>query len=433
MAEMTQEMYGANGRVGNKTYYHANGKTVGRIIVTPKNPKTDAQTVQRVIVAQVGRSYREVKTLCDHSFEGVTMGAQCANLFRKLNTRYLRERAAYIQQTGNSLAQFYNFQPVGSTKFVPGAMILSQGQLTKMPVSIISDGHGGYVGFLPVWENTYKSICEQYELQRGDQLTFVTFEKVNDEYKMKLARIILDPRNQDGSGAAMTSALIDGGAVVNPNWRNNGRFDGVLAFDNGIQFRLSESGVLVAAGIIVSRKDGNDWLRSNCQLVISEEAMGSDKCSLYDAVEGSYAASNLDMESEYYLNNAGQGGAQGSDDGGSVSPVEPGTPTYNNTATINGVSQSIAGGSVTVTAPVNTVVIGGSNLTSDLVYAVKSGSAEHIAPTTSSASSLTFSGLAVAAGSSVTFFKANGGIGIQWFVVNAQAAGGDNGGGDGGD
>ena len=49
MAEMTQEMYGATGRVGNKTYYRANGKTVAREIVTPKNPKTDAQTIWSMV------------------------------------------------------------------------------------------------------------------------------------------------------------------------------------------------------------------------------------------------------------------------------------------------------------------------------------------------------------------------------------------------
>ena len=45
---MTQEMYGATGRVGNKTYYRSNGKTIAREVVTPKNPKTDAQTIQRI-------------------------------------------------------------------------------------------------------------------------------------------------------------------------------------------------------------------------------------------------------------------------------------------------------------------------------------------------------------------------------------------------
>ena len=44
MAEMTKEMYGAIGRVGNKTYYRSNGKTIAREVVTPKNPKTHSLT-----------------------------------------------------------------------------------------------------------------------------------------------------------------------------------------------------------------------------------------------------------------------------------------------------------------------------------------------------------------------------------------------------
>ena len=83
MAQMTQEMYGAEGRVGNKTYYRSNGKTVAREIVTPKNPKTNAQTIQRVIMLQVAMNYKKFKGICDHAFEGYTMGAQCSNQFRK--------------------------------------------------------------------------------------------------------------------------------------------------------------------------------------------------------------------------------------------------------------------------------------------------------------------------------------------------------------
>ncbi|MBO7068974.1 MAG: hypothetical protein J6W52_09925 [Bacteroidaceae bacterium] len=40
MAEMKQDMYGAVGRIGNKTYYQRLGKTIGRTITKPKNPKT---------------------------------------------------------------------------------------------------------------------------------------------------------------------------------------------------------------------------------------------------------------------------------------------------------------------------------------------------------------------------------------------------------
>ena len=80
---MTQDMYGAEGRVGNKTYHRSNGKTIAREIVTPKNPKTNAQTIQRVIALQVSKTYTKFKDICDHAYEGYTMGAQCANQFRK--------------------------------------------------------------------------------------------------------------------------------------------------------------------------------------------------------------------------------------------------------------------------------------------------------------------------------------------------------------
>ena len=111
---MKQEMYGATGRVGNKTYYYANGKTVARTVVTPKNAKTTAQTIQRVIAAQIAKDYQKFKSIVDHSFEGYTNGFQCMNRFRKINMKNKRMRAAEIQNAGGSLAQFYNFQPIGS-------------------------------------------------------------------------------------------------------------------------------------------------------------------------------------------------------------------------------------------------------------------------------------------------------------------------------
>ena len=59
-----------------------------------KNPKTTAQTLQRVLVKAVGMFYAMMKFICNHSFEGVTNGFQCMNKFKKVNLKYLRERAA---------------------------------------------------------------------------------------------------------------------------------------------------------------------------------------------------------------------------------------------------------------------------------------------------------------------------------------------------
>ena len=74
MAKVYLDMYGVQGRVGNKTYYRSNGETFVREVVSPKNPKTDAQTTQRVLVKAVGKTYAEMKEICDHSFEGYGTG-----------------------------------------------------------------------------------------------------------------------------------------------------------------------------------------------------------------------------------------------------------------------------------------------------------------------------------------------------------------------
>lgn len=424
---MTQEMYGASGKVGNKTYYRSNGKTIAREIVPVKNPKTDAQTIQRVIVAQVGKDYKKFKDICDHSFQGISTGANSMNEFRKLNTRRARRRASEIQQAGQSLTAFYSFQPIGSTLWVPDACILSQGELPKVPTIVTQDTLGLWVGGIAIAENTYAGVCNALGLQRGDQLTLVTVEKQYGEYVVLKSRVILDPRNADGSGAPMSSAFIDNGAINCPNWRNDTHFS-YLQFENStMQFTHGANGALVvASACIVSRKDGSDWLRSNSELVISEEALGSDKISLWDAVETSYNSDTLDVESELYLNNAGTGGSQGSSD---PAPQPSTDPTYNNTVALNNVNQNVAGGSVSVTAPLTAIAITGTNLTSSTAYlTVDNGAA--VQPANKTATAINFTGLSAAAGTTVRVYKSSGNL---WFTINVVAAGGGAGGGDGED
>lgn len=416
MAKMSQEMYGATGKVGNKVYYRANGKTVVREAVDPKNPKTDAQTIQRVIAAQVGKSYNKFRDICDHSFEGVATGAQSMNRFRKLNMRYARSRAAEIQQSGNSLAQFYNFQPIGSQKWVPGAAIIAQGQLPKVEVYVGQHTSGIYVGSLPIETNTYAGVINKLGLKRGDQLTFICVNKFDGEYSVEKARVILDPRNADGSGAALSTPFVQDGAIQLPNWKNNGSFDFLQIVGSDVDFVVGR-GTTVAVAVIASRKDGNDWLYSNTTLVLSEEACGTDLCSLWDAMQSSYQASDIDLESELYLHNAGVGGGQGSSQ---AAPTPSTDPTYNNTVTLNGVQQSVAGGSASITAPFNTAIITGTNLTNAPVTAKKSGSEETISPTSKTATTITFSELAGAAGETFTFYKGEN----AWFTVTVSAGGG---------
>ena len=139
-----------------------------------------------------------------------------------------------------------------------------------------------------------------------------------------------------------------------------------------------------------------------------------------------YATYDIDMESEFYLNNAASGGTGTTEDvtpSGGGGGVEPGQPSYNTTATINGVSQSIAGSSVTATAPITSVAVSGTNL-GDVVFTAKvDGSGDVINPTSHDANGASFTGLNVEADHSLTVYR----NGTVWFTIAAQNPGGEDG------
>ena len=154
--------------------------------------------------------------------------------------------------------------------------------------------------------------------------------------------------------------------------------------------------------------------------MLNEAGFGSDLCSLAEAVDKSYTVDDIDLESEFYLNNAGGSGTGATGDvtpSGGGGGVEPGQPNYSTTATINGVSQSIAGGSVTATAPVTSVAVSGSNL-GDVAFTAKvDGTGEAISPASHNANGASFTGLNVEEGHSLVVYRG----GTTWFTITAQA------------
>ena len=286
MAEMTKDMYGAIGRVGNRTYYQRGGKTIARTITTPKNPKTEDQSLQRVLLKAVIKSYSKLKEICNHSFEDYNNAFECMNKFKRVNLMYLREHATWT----------------------PFAAIISEGHLPAVTMGISAEE--GHVAYVNSPGPTYADFVTAWNLQRGDMLTFVTVQKRDGNYEVTFARLVLDPINADGSGAPMTTEIVDGqGGFPCSNRKNELNFSAFEFDTDHFNFVLGRGGDVVAAGIIVSREDeSGNWLRSNCQLVLNEAAFGPDLCSLAKAVAYSYKASEINVESELYLNNADEGG-----------------------------------------------------------------------------------------------------------------------------
>jgi hypothetical protein len=303
MAEMTKDMYGAVGRLDNKTYYQRLGKTIVRTNTRPKNPKSENQSLHRVLVKAVNKSYSKFKEICNHSFEDYNNAFECMNKFKKVNLKYLREHATTLLERGQELDLFYQFTPINSEKWTPFAAIISEGHLPAVSVGISAEE--GHVAYVNAPGPTYADFVTAWGLQRGDMLTFFTVQKREGDYEVAYARLVLDPVYADGD-APMTIEIVDSqGNFPYSNRKNELNFSTFAFAGDRFNFVLGRGGDVVAAGIIVSREDmSGNWLRSNCQLVLNEAAFGPDLCSLAKAVEYSYKTTEINLESEYYLNNA---------------------------------------------------------------------------------------------------------------------------------
>lgn len=421
MAKVGNLQQGYKGKLEGQCYFKgADGSTQVRKITTPKNPKTLAQQVQRVIAKAVQANYKVMKNIADHSFEGKTMGFQCMNRFKELNMKHIRSRAAYLQESGISLSEYYNFIALGANGYRPTAVYISEGSLNQVYASI----NASLQAEVEIGGNTYAQVINALGARRGDQMTFVTVEKdLHGKYTFHYARVILDPRNANGA-AALSVAFVDNNAIGNPNSRNNGTFQTLSISGTKLVFKLT-TGTVVAAGIIMSRRDKNDWFRSTCQLALSEEALGADKLSLLDAAMLSKeGAVQLDLDNDAYLNNAGIGGGEGSS-----SPASGGstTPIVSSTGRVNGVSQNLNGGSLSTTS-LTSFEFQGQHLDGATFKMTKNGGAD-VAPTSQSASNVSWT-IADATVGDVYRFYVDGAV---HYTITIIAAGGGGGNGESGD
>lgn len=281
-----------------------------RETVTPKNPNSETQRIQRVIIGTVGKAYARMKAITDHSFEGYTNGAQCMNRFRKLNANRLRAHIASELAKGTDMSSIYDLNKAG---LALNNYIMSEGSLPLVKTSL--DYRRGLITQIPYdTENlpTYQDVANSLGLKRGDQLTVIILDgdfNTGKGFIFQYARIILSPY-VNGSSAAFNTPFITitgGKAYLNaPNPRNQGveKLTFGVSPDDTLLMTLSNNNVPFAGCIIASRKVNNDWLRSNSELVMdsSNSLAAGFEVSLYDAI---HEENTISLENNtLYLNNA---------------------------------------------------------------------------------------------------------------------------------
>lgn len=332
---------GGKGKLAGATVYQQNGETVMREIVTPANPKTTAQLLQRIIMHTVMQSYSKMKAITDHSFEGIKAGRDTMSYYMKQNVQFAREKVAEQQAQGIEAYEMYNYVPLGRKGFTPNQYQVAMGSLPQITTNIpdVAGQHNPYVsGFAA---NTYQNVIDTLGLKRGDQLTFLIVKDIQSSTQFgsnefEYCRVILDPTDSDGNALPLSTEFVTVDGINASSPRNEGSMNFVYRVNGQLQFRPSDQKDVIAAAVIASRQgsDGN-WLRSTTYLTyIPGYGQVYDLGTCLDlAASGNstpiYTANSL------YLNNAGQGT-------GSSVPVSDGGNTDNeptiNSVTVNGVT-----------------------------------------------------------------------------------------------
>lgn len=289
----------ARGKVGSLVFSRANGQQIVRARAeVVKNPQTDAQVIQRIFLNTIAQAYSRMSAIVDHSFEGVKAGQDSMSYFMKKNLEAIRAKVA---NAGDLNTQQVYVTPIGEGYLATNDYIVAKGSLPVVNPALVQDS-----GLeLLVSTGTYKDLIDIYHLQRGDQMTFCLIQ-LNEvgATSFVYGRLILDPRNEDGSEAAMTTALIANGAINKPNPKTE--LQGFNISVAGQTFRIGAPDSTIGGCVIVSRKkDDGTWLRSNSNLVL---VTGAPMGMSVAAALTQFRTGGIDTENPLYLNNGGVGG-----------------------------------------------------------------------------------------------------------------------------
>lgn len=267
------------GKVGDVVFYRKNGEQITRVRNrSVKNPDTEAQQIQRAILASVSKAYQAGSAIFDHSFEGCGTGAECQNRFQKLNIDWLRSAItsdlALNHGDGQSVAAVV---PRSASYAVPNAWIVSQGTLYQDVFDIDFDGLNSEILWATATDTNEKlgEYCTRLGIIDDDIFTVVAFGIVDgtfDDQDPQRFRTAYQVRFGFLRMRVKTSALASTAVASSAPLSDLFDFSSSEYFSPGgltVGDSLSVESFMpnvtaCAVGVIRSRE--NSKLRSNCQL-----------------------------------------------------------------------------------------------------------------------------------------------------------------------
>lgn len=231
-----------------------------------KNPRTEAQMRQRMLMTTVGAAYKMLKSIADHSFEGCSSGMQCMRQFNSRNLNRFKKAAAAKG------AVAFNEYKDGDINPLP--FILASGSLPGFDYKLDATSNLEIVGEKDAADfTTAEGIYAALGVQRNDLITFCTVigegSVSNGVYTYKAERFDIVRLYCDKSGTVAKAA---DAFTISTN--NDQASVSMSTSGNAITIKSGEADF---GAVIQSRKNDSGWLRSNAVMVVSDAAISGVK------------------------------------------------------------------------------------------------------------------------------------------------------------
>lgn len=164
------------GSVGDVTFYRADGQQLSRARNRkPRNPKSNAQMIQRAISATIVQAYKAGSIIFDHSFEGKSVPAGSQRQFLSVNMRKLREQV--LSEINKTAASSVSSVVSPRSVFpVPNAYRISEGSLVNNFVKVkYEDDELGAKCAVFTQTETIKDWLARYAVSAGEIFTICVF------------------------------------------------------------------------------------------------------------------------------------------------------------------------------------------------------------------------------------------------------------------
>ena len=294
------------GSTKSLTFSTLDGKQITKDrVYDVKNPRTESQMRQRMLMTTVGAAYKMLKSIADHSFEGYSSGMQCMRQFNSRNLNRFKQAAA----AKGSVA--FNEYKDGDINPLP--FILASGSLPGFSFKFDAESNLEIVGEK---ENadfaTAEGIYAALGVQRNDLITFCTVigegGSTNGVYTYKAERFNIVRLYCDKSGAVTKPA--DAFTISTNNDQAS------IAMSTAANAITIKTGKADFGAVIQSRKNDSGWLRSDAVMIVDE--------TIISGVKTANQLATYPVGTELILNNgpmANQGDAEATEPKPGVSPL----------------------------------------------------------------------------------------------------------------